>query len=102
MTTHAHTPGPWKVRQATGNLDLCISGKKNAVCVVPTHYGPFELRQANAHLIAQAWAIPQLVEALKVLVDHASERYPHFESERGQKDIAASQAALRLVEEETP
>src|SRR5213080_987218 len=36
----------------------------------------------------------ELLAALKVLVDHAQETYPHFESERGQRDIAQSLAAI--------
>ncbi len=32
--------------------------------------------------------------ALRTMIDHASETYPHFESERGQRDIAAAKAAL--------
>lgn len=34
------------------------------------------------------------VAALETLADHASEMYPHFESERGQRDIANARAAL--------
>jgi hypothetical protein len=35
-----------------------------------------------------------LAAALRVLEDHARETYPHFESERGQRDISAARAAL--------
>jgi len=34
------------------------------------------------------------LDALRVLVDHAKETYPHFESERGQRDIAQAEAVL--------
>ena len=37
-----------------------------------------------------------MFNALRILVDHAREAYPHFESERGQEDIARADAALRL------
>lgn len=38
--------------------------------------------------------IGELVHVLKVMVDHAKETYPHFESERGQRDIAQAEAVL--------
>ena len=38
--------------------------------------------------------VARLREALLTLADHASETYPHFESERGQRDIAQARAAL--------
>jgi len=50
-----------------------------------------ELLRANALLIAAA---PELLEALRVLTDHAAEYYPHFECPRGQNDIAAARAAI--------
>jgi hypothetical protein len=46
---------------------------------------------ANAQSIA---AEPDLLAALETLVDHAQEKYPHFESERGQRDIAAALKAI--------
>lgn len=36
-------------------------------------------------------------ETLTVLVDHASERYPHFESERGQRELEQARALLAKV-----
>lgn len=33
------------------------------------------------------------LEALETMIDHASETFPHFESARGQRDIAAAAAA---------
>lgn len=38
-------------------------------------------------------AAPDLRDALGVLIEHASEQYPHFESERGQRDLAQARAA---------
>ena len=36
----------------------------------------------------------ELLAALEVLADHAAETYPHFESHRGQVDLARAHAAL--------
>lgn len=50
-------------------------------------------RAVNAHA--------GLVEALEVMTDHAGEKYPHFESERGQRDIKQAQAVLAKAREVT-
>lgn len=50
---------------------------------------------ANTNLIAAA---REMQTALRTLVEHAQERYPHFESERGQLDIA--RAVLALIKSE--
>lgn len=36
----------------------------------------------------------ELLKACKVMVEHASEKYPHFESERGQVDILQASIAI--------
>ncbi len=55
-------------------------------------------RLTDAQMIVQAVnAHAALVAALQVMVDHAKERFPHFESERGQRDIEQAQAALKGV-----
>ncbi len=42
-------------------------------------------------------ALEQLLGAAETLAAHAEEMYPHFESERGQEDIArVKQAILRI------
>lgn len=41
--------------------------------------------------------IRALVRALAIMVDHAEEQYPHFESPRGQSDIMQAKAALKLA-----
>ena len=39
-------------------------------------------------------AVNHLITALRVLIDHAEERYPPFESERGQADLNSARVAL--------
>ena len=51
--------------------------------------------EANARLIAKA---PEMLALLVILTDHASEQYPHFESERGQRELAQARALLREIE----
>lgn len=100
MTTETkHTPGPWKV-SAPGSFSsginvhageankgtatyIALAGERGTECEAES--------LANARLIAAA---PMLLEALVVLVDHAQETHPHFESPRGQADIAAALAAI--------
>lgn len=36
----------------------------------------------------------ELLKACRVMVEHASEKYPHFESERGQVDILQASTAI--------
>ena len=43
---------------------------------------------------SKAFLISEIVEMLDILVDHASEKYPHFESERGQRELTAARALL--------
>lgn len=49
----------------------------------------------DLRLLAGSW---EMYDALRVLVDHAQEAYPHFESDRGQRDIASALAVLAKVE----
>lgn len=49
---------------------------------------------SNGDMVFVFYEESTIAKALKVLVDHASEAFPHFESERGQRDIAAANAAL--------
>jgi hypothetical protein len=37
------------------------------------------------------------LEAIQRLIDHAGETYPHFESPRGERDIAEAREALRRL-----
>ena len=55
-------------------------------------------RDDNARMAAAA---PGLMTALAVMIDHAGEMYPHFESERGQRDIAAAKVAIKAATEGT-
>lgn len=103
-----HTPGPWHVHEGGNFVKVGAAGYDEYVeehsylggplCVASVNrdatddHGPnHELAMANARLIAAA---PDLLAILRVLVEHAQERYPHFESERGQTEIAL---ALRLI-----
>jgi hypothetical protein len=40
-----------------------------------------------------------ILDALKTLVAHAQEKYPHFEDTRGQRDIQAALDAIAAVEQ---
>lgn len=88
-----YTPGPWECRSgAVIKPDHTYDGIPLADMDREPGNGttPVE-RDANAWLMAAA---PDLLAALDTLTDHAQEVYPHFESERGQKDIAQALAAL--------
>lgn len=37
------------------------------------------------------------IMAILVLIEHCAEKHPHFESPRGQKDIAKAKIALRVM-----
>lgn len=84
-----HTPGPWRVAPDAARESITpihSASGKNVAATPHTERGI-----ADAALIAAA---PDLLAALKILADHASETYPHFESERGVRDIAAARAAI--------
>lgn len=88
-TQSKHTPGEWLTsRDAVpdGHVQLTVYSVEtgNRVATV------FD-REENAYVIA---ALPELLAALVVLVDHAQETHPHFESERGQRDIKAALDAI--------
>jgi len=42
-------------------------------------------------------AVVDLLAAVEVLISHAKEVYPHFESERGVRDIKAAEDAVANV-----
>lgn len=108
-----HTPGPWEVvlpgkwRIGSGygvqartpegpGFPTPSATGYYAMCEPPPHGMDKKSEQeANARLIASA---PDLLAALQTLTDHAQETYPHFESERGQRDIAAALAAIAKAE----
>lgn len=96
MNEPKHAPGPWRMEWGKKAPVLKILADNDfpitTVPVIPSITG-YDI--PNACLIAAA---PELREALAVLLDHAQEQYPHFESERGQRDIAAAQAAIAKAE----
>lgn len=86
-----HTPGPWIAKPTAGHdihgqsvVYAETGGRGTDVAII--YNGA-----ADADLIAAA---PAMKAALLTLVEHAQETYPHFESERGQCDIAAALEAL--------
>lgn len=91
------SPGPWIVQvppTACQTVRFVVSDAGAHVCKVghmDYTSGSQESDIANAALIAAA---PELLAALEVLVEHAQETYPHFESERGQRDIKQALAAI--------
>ena len=91
-----HTPGPWK-SEGYGIWSSVGGENRRVAC---TEYdrgeGPYKVKTeqeavSNARLIAAA---PDLLAALIELLDQAGEVYPHFESERGQANIAQARAAI--------
>jgi hypothetical protein len=93
----AHTPGPWEWHaQGDANEYVLLTNEKRWVIAFRQN-GELLLpeQEANARLIEAA---PVMLEALRVLVDHAQEKYPHFESERGQQEIATALAIIAKVE----
>jgi hypothetical protein len=106
MSAARHTPGPWTVTDldAPHDFDRSIMARTpihgNPVAVARV-YGGRILAKANSASVSNALLIaaaPDLLAACKVLADHASEVYPHFESERGQADIAAARSAILKAE----
>jgi hypothetical protein len=89
-----HTTGPWRIGntgEAPHNLwHILGAGDLMKVATVES-YPSRTVGLADAKLIAAA---PELLVALKVLVEHALETHPHFESERGKRDILAAIVAV--------
>jgi hypothetical protein len=91
MTTY--TTGPWSYKPLPGDTQ-----GQNRVYWVDANGSPIadvfntgKSAKYNAALIAAA---PDLLEALIALVDQTWEQFPHFESERGQENIAQALAAI--------
>ena len=80
------TPGPWiaNFENREGNFTDIEPG-------IARVFGLGRTPNANALAIS---AVPDLIAALRVLVDRAEEQHPHFESPRGQFDIITAKAAL--------
>ena len=95
-----HTPGPWysgpwidRKKAITDSPKIQAGKLSTGTNLIATIWpiSPGNHHQANADLIA---ASPDLLAALEVLTKHAQEVYPHFESERGQRDIRAAIDAI--------
>ena len=100
-----HTPGPWIVVNEIQMDDDAISTIPifgpdgpgyGRVGTAYAEIGRDEELWPNALLQATA---PELLAILRTLTDHASETYPHFESERGQREIADARKAIAKAEE---
>jgi hypothetical protein len=73
---------------------------ENAQGYVLAHIsGVLSYRHRHAGNAAMFAASPDLLAALETITAHAQEAYPHFESERGQRDIAAALAAIQKATE---
>ena len=64
-----HTPGPWAVFNKSGVVAIIRPDNKEVIhwCGFDSSDFPNAAR-ANARLIAKAWLIPELVEALEDLI----------------------------------
>jgi hypothetical protein len=63
------------------------------------HIAQIDLATDNVRKVSDVESpATDLLQALKTLTDHAQEQYPHFESERGQRDIAQALAAIHNAE----
>jgi hypothetical protein len=100
--TRTHTPGPWIVvssweghtqtdgyRHRKRADDLAAWHNRQS-----GHTATVVSAQDAASAPALAARVEELERMLSVLVDHASETYPHFESERGQAEINTARAML--------
>jgi hypothetical protein len=85
---------------AAHNASMAPGGANAHLSAEHAIIGATIVRQSTGQRVAEYYgrgdvsAPSALVDALRVLVDHASEIYPHFESERGQRDLAQARAAL--------
>lgn len=88
-TTWAGTPLCSRLTQQVTNDPhsvTCRRCKRAMQAAVKVTYEPPALSEVGQIVL--------LRRALQVLVDHASEAYPHFESPRGQRDIEQARHAL--------
>ena len=92
-----HTNLPWGVGREFGTV---VASAEPDYVLVRCQENKLERIRANAAYIVLACnAYPELVRALKIMIAHASETYPHFESERGKIDIQNAKAALEKAGE---
>ena len=95
--TAKHTPGPWEIRD---NQEIIVrEGGGTVRLIAQCHAGHSPERSANAAYIVRACnSHEELLQALKVLLDHTEEQYPHFESIRGINDKEKARAAIANAE----
>lgn len=94
-----HTPGPWIIRVGTNLLTRYIdfTGTPDHTACTVAEIWPeddcgesIEMAEANARLIAAA---PDLLEALRLLLDYPSGQY----SSRGDYDAAYEKASVAIA-----
>lgn len=99
-----HTPAPWtRGKQKTTWYNIYADNERVRVArafdpsPAPYHKaGGFEIEEANARLIAAA---PELLEALKALVEFADAVGKLTKYSPNPRDIDAARAAIRKAEE---
>lgn len=92
----SHIPGPWKCLSTSYHAhDYRLTKPNGDPLEVHASANDHTEQYDTAQLISAA---PELLAALITLVDHAEETYPHFESARGQADIAAAKAAIQKAQ----
>ena len=110
------TPGPWEASGDGAEIWSAALGSQKYCVELARVVGPHDLSsffdeeesQANAARIVEcvntcepfddpAAAIAGLVTALEMMLDHADETYPHFESPRGQRTRDAARKALATI-----
>ena len=82
-----------------GNLRKAAFDRETVI-IAGGEFGPSEL-MATADAMEQNQALQValglVTVALRTMVDRAKETYPHFEGEKGQRDIAQAERAISAV-----
>lgn len=88
-----YIPGPWDTVEGKTLLHIETAydnpnGAGIPICSIP------KKSPALARLLTQA---PAMAKILAVLIEHAKEQFPHFESPRGQREIADAERILAAI-----